>query len=56
MKSPQRPRGILLQLLESGLDVVYPPENANLYDMIAKRLLLSEYALESTFKIPFSIP
>ena len=27
---------------------MYPPENANLYDMIAKRgLLLSEYPLES---------
>ena len=40
--------GNTIAVIGSGLDVVYPPENANLYDMIAKRgLLLSEYPLES---------
>ena len=40
--------GNTIAVIGSGLDVVYPPENANLYDMIAKRgLLLSEYPLMS---------
>ncbi|MBF1726441.1 MAG: DNA-protecting protein DprA [Streptococcus sp.] len=40
--------GNTIAVIGSGLDVFYPPENANLYDMIAKRgLLLSEYPLES---------
>ena len=43
-----RTSGNTIAVIGSGLDVVYPPENANLYDMIAKRgLLLSEYPLES---------
>ena len=43
-----RTSGNTIAVIGSGLDVVYPPENVNLYDMIAKRgLLLSEYPLES---------
>ena len=40
--------GETIAVIGSGLDVVYPPENSKLYDVIAKRgLLLSEYPLES---------
>ena len=40
--------GNTIAVIGSGLDVVYPPENANLYDLIAKRgLILSEYPLQS---------
>lgn len=40
--------GNTIAVIGSGLDVVYPPENANLYDLISKRgLILSEYPLQS---------
>ena len=40
--------GVTIAVIGSGLDVVYPPENSNLYDVIAKRgLILSEYPLQS---------
>ena len=40
--------GNTIAVIGSGLDVIYPPENANLYSMIAnKGLLLSEYPLKS---------
>ena len=40
--------GNTIAVIGSGLDVIYPPENANLYSMIAnKGLLLSEYPLMS---------
>ena len=36
--------GNTIAVIGSGLDVVYPPENANLYNLISKRgLILSEY-------------
>ncbi len=40
--------GNTIAVIGSGLDVVYPPENSKLYDVIAKRgLILSEYPLQS---------
>ena len=40
--------GNTIAVIGSGLDVIYPPENANLYNTISNRgLLLSEYPLES---------
>ena len=40
--------GYTIAVIGSGLDVVYPPENSKLYDVIAKRgLILSEYPLQS---------
>ena len=40
--------GNTIAVIGSGLDVVYPPENANLYNLISKRgLILSEYPLQS---------
>ena len=40
--------GNTIAVIGSGLDVVYPPGNANLYDLISKRgLILSEYPLQS---------
>ena len=40
--------GFTIAVIGSGLDVVYPPENSKLYDVIAKRgLILSEYPLQS---------
>ena len=37
-----------IAVIGSGLDVVYPPENSKLYDVIAKKgLILSEYPLQS---------
>ena len=40
--------GNTIAVIGSGLDVVYPPENTNLYDVISKRgLILSEYPLQS---------
>lgn len=40
--------GDTIAVIGSGLDVVYPPENSKLYDVIAKRgLILSEYPLQS---------
>ena len=40
--------GNTIAVIGSGLDVIYPPENANLYSMIGnKGLLLSEYPLMS---------
>ena len=39
--------GSTIAIIGSGLDVVYPPENSKLYDVIAKRgLILSEYPLQ----------
>lgn len=40
--------GETIAVIGSGLDMVYPPENSKLYDVIAKRgLILSEYPLQS---------
>ena len=40
--------GNTIAVIGSGLDVVYPPENSKLYDVIAKKgLILSEYPLQS---------
>ena len=40
--------GETIAVIGSGLDVVYPPENSKLYDVIAKKgLILSEYPLQS---------
>ena len=40
--------GFTIAVIGSGLDMVYPPENSKLYDVIAKRgLILSEYPLQS---------
>ncbi len=40
--------GNTIAVIGSGLDVVYPPENGKLYDVIAKKgLILSEYPLQS---------
>ena len=40
--------GGTIAVIGSGLDVVYPPENSKLYDVIAKKgLILSEYPLQS---------
>ena len=40
--------GSTIAVIGSGLDVVYPPENSKLYDVIAKKgLILSEYPLQS---------
>ena len=40
--------GNAIAVIGSGLDIVYPPENSKLYDVIAKRgLILSEYPLQS---------
>ena len=40
--------GFTIAVIGSGLDVVYPPENSKLYDVIAKKgLILSEYPLQS---------
>ena len=51
--------GNTIAVIGSGLDVVYPPENSKLYDVIAKRgLILSEYPLQSRplkFHFPYRI-
>ena len=40
--------GNTIAVIGSGLDVVYPPENRKLYEVIAKKgLILSEYPLQS---------